>query len=135
MDEGYYFDIHYNHHHNNNNNFIKSENESISDKLFDKKYHVYSEKQLENGDCSFFVDRCTPDIVLSEPVWINNKPIYWFDAKCTKATNCIYDIKRQYQMYRFTKNYGSGAILALGTADLNIVGINDVQILDCTHYL
>ena len=130
VDDGYYFNIHYNVMKN------KNMNKNISNKLIhNKKYHVFSEKQLENGECLFSVERCTPDIVLSEPVWINNKPIYWFDAKCTKATNCVYDTKRQYQMYRFTKNYGSGAILALGTADLSIVGINDVQILDCSHYL
>lgn len=103
--------------------------------LFKKQYRVFSEKQLENGDCSFSVDRCTPDIVLSEPIWINQKPVWWFDAKCTRATNCLYDEKRQYQMYRFCKAYGSGAILALGSADLSIVGINDVTILDCSHYL
>jgi len=126
----YYFDIHYNHCEKNGRR-----RRNGKAKLHEKKYEVFSERQLENGDCSFAVERCTPDIVLSQPVWINNQPVYWFDAKCTKATNCLYDTKRQYQMYRFTKNYGSGAILALGTADLSIVGINDVVILDCSHYL
>merc|ERR1712087_201 len=113
----------------------KSSKQKNGSSLFEKQYRVFSEKQLENGQCSFAVDRCTPDIVLSEPIWINQKPIWWFDAKCTKATNCLYDKKRHYQMYRFNKNYGSGAILALGSADLSIVGINDVCILDCSHYL
>ena len=126
-EDRYWFDIH------DKQKKQPKSNENI--KIFDKDYRVYSERQLENGDCSFSVDYCTPDIVLSHPIWINNKIVYWLDAKCTKGANCLYDQKRRYQMYRFTKNYGAGAILALGSADLSIVGISDVIILDASHYL
>eukprot|EP01083_Nonionella_stella_P108315 314889_1 len=53
----YYFDIHY----NNTQRGQKQENKS-DNKLFNKQYRVFSEKQLENGDCAFAVERCTPDI-------------------------------------------------------------------------
>ena len=136
---GNYFDIQHKSKHNTNDKNSNKKSLTLLRQQFNyiknKEYKVYSEKQLMKGECNFSEEYCTPDVLLNEPIWINKHPVYWFDAKCTKSINCINDQKRRYQMYRFTKQYGYGAIISIGASDLNLYGINDVIILDGSSWL
>ncbi|ETO13919.1 hypothetical protein RFI_23447, partial [Reticulomyxa filosa] len=98
-------------------------------------YRVYSEQQITNGICQFGKYRCTPDVVLNKPIWINQRPVFWIDAKCTRGVRLLMDEKRKRQIRRFTRHYGPGAIVAFGAVDLTQTNIRDCIVLDGCGWL